>query len=369
MLAPRSGAPLVPAAGGTFSGSIMHVSGVRAEPVGRWTHLAVTYDGAVLRLYVDGAEVSSRAVSGEVLRTSDPLWIGGNRPYGEYFRGVIDDVRVYDLALTPSEVRAAMTTPLERRDRGVGLVAAYGFASARGPTVADDSGLGNTGTVRRAAWTHPGHFGGGMRFERPGEVLRVPASASSGLSSAMTLAAWIMPSEPQPGWRTVLGRQPDAYGLMAGGGRQNAARLEVLDRLRSGVLILLAAWTGWVLARGYPLWASWRRWYWPVGLFVAGSLVDVALGPADTVIGPALVAAWWGAGSPERDERVAMHGLGAALAAATSLAIADPTTALLPFDNEGVVRTAALGLLLATASLLAGWRGRAGSAAGSSTLV
>ena len=63
----------------------------------------MTYNGAALRLYVDGTETSSRSVSGEILKTSDPLWIGGNRPYGEYFRGVIDEVRVYDRALNPRD--------------------------------------------------------------------------------------------------------------------------------------------------------------------------------------------------------------------------------------------------------------------------
>jgi hypothetical protein len=332
----------------------MQVSGVCAEPVGRWTHLAVTYDGAAARLYVNGVPVSSRSLSGAIRNTSDPLWIGGNRPYGEYFRGVIDEVRVYDRALAPVGVRAAMRTPIEEPgQRTAGLVAAYAFDARRGATVPDASGHGNAGAVRGARWTTAGRFGGGMSFNGSGEVVRVPASASLDLNRAMTLTAWIRPSEPQSGWRTVLARQTDAYTLMAGGGRQDAGRLEALDRLRFLLIIFLAAFTGWAVARGHSLWAAGRRrWYWPVALFVGGSLVDVALEPSNAVIGPALVAVWWGATSSDRTEKVSMYTLAGVFAAATAVSVADPTAALLPYDNGGVVRAAAVGLLLATAGLL-----------------
>jgi hypothetical protein len=34
------------------------------------------------------------------IETNNPLWIGGNRPYSEYFNSLIDDVHVYNRALT-----------------------------------------------------------------------------------------------------------------------------------------------------------------------------------------------------------------------------------------------------------------------------
>ena len=126
---------LVPAGGGTFNGSTQHADGRRANPLDRWTHVAVTYDMKALRLYVDGTEASHRAMTGRTRRTTDPLWIGGNRPYGEYFQGVIDEVRVYDRALGPSEVRAEMSTPvansrhLSRRGPGGGVWVQRGLGS------------------------------------------------------------------------------------------------------------------------------------------------------------------------------------------------------------------------------------------------
>jgi hypothetical protein len=43
---------------------------------------------------------------------NNPLWIGGNEPYGEYFDGLIDDVRVYNRALTQADIQTDMNTPI-----------------------------------------------------------------------------------------------------------------------------------------------------------------------------------------------------------------------------------------------------------------
>jgi hypothetical protein len=372
LLNPRVGSPLIPAGGGTFDGSSQQVDGRRAEPVGRWTYLAVTYDGSRLCLYVDGVEVANRGASGTILRTDDPLWIGGNQPYGEYFRGVIDEVRVYDRALGLAEVRAAMSTPVDRRGGSPtrGLVAAYGFDAGRGSSVADASGHGNFGTVDGAKWTSSGRFGEGMAFQGPGDVVRVPESASLDLTTAMSLTAWVRPSETQEGWRTVLHRQTDAYSLVAGGGRANVGRLDALDRLRFALEILLVGGIGLALARGHAWrFTGSRRWFVPVALFVAGSAIDVAFPASDMVLGPTLVAIWWAATSMHRDEVVCMSALAAAFTVATILAIGNSAALPLPQDAGGVVRSAALGLVLATAGALSLRRGRCARGAGPGALV
>ncbi len=103
---------LLPAAGGTFGGSVVWVSGPAAIPINTWTHLAQTYDGTTLRLYVNGTQVVTLAATGLIETTASPLWIGGNNPYNEYFQGRIDDVRVYNRALTALEIQADLNVPV-----------------------------------------------------------------------------------------------------------------------------------------------------------------------------------------------------------------------------------------------------------------
>ena len=86
--------------------------GTAQIPLNTWTHLAATYDGSTLRLYVNGTQVGSRAVSGSLATSTGALRIGGNSLWGEYFAGRIDEVRIYNRALTAAEIQADMNTPL-----------------------------------------------------------------------------------------------------------------------------------------------------------------------------------------------------------------------------------------------------------------
>ena len=80
--------------------------------MGTWTHLAVTYDGATLRLYVNGAQVATRARTGNMVTPPNPLQIGGDSIYGQFFTGLIDEVRIYNQARTATDIQTDMTTPI-----------------------------------------------------------------------------------------------------------------------------------------------------------------------------------------------------------------------------------------------------------------
>ncbi len=68
-----------------------------------WHHLAGTYDGNIMRLYIDGALIGSKTVSLSIVATNEDLLIGNfltNYPLD----GLIDDVQIYNFALSSSEV-------------------------------------------------------------------------------------------------------------------------------------------------------------------------------------------------------------------------------------------------------------------------
>ena len=87
-------------------------AGVSALPLNTWSHLAATYNGSSLILYLNGVAAGTRATTGTLAQSNSPLRIGGNAVWGEYFQGRLDDVRVYNRALTASEILADMGTPV-----------------------------------------------------------------------------------------------------------------------------------------------------------------------------------------------------------------------------------------------------------------
>ena len=102
-----------PGIGGKWGGATAsEVFGTTALPVNTWSHLAATYDGTTVRLYVNGVQVASAAKTGPLATSTLPLEIGGDHIYGSNFQGRIDDVRVYSTALTPSQLQTDMNTPV-----------------------------------------------------------------------------------------------------------------------------------------------------------------------------------------------------------------------------------------------------------------
>ena len=121
-------------------GGARTVAGTSTLPIGVWTHLATTYDGANQRFFVNGVQVASRAQTGAITTSTSPLRIGGNSIWGEFFAGQIDEVRIYDRALTAAEIQGDMNQPV-------------GVADTEAPTA--PSNLTATGSLANAqlSWT------------------------------------------------------------------------------------------------------------------------------------------------------------------------------------------------------------------------
>jgi len=76
-----------------------------------WMHLAMTYDGAMVRFYVNGVKEDSVAASIGIATNSLNLGIGAQSDGASRFQGAMDDVHVYCRALGPSEIQELLTPP------------------------------------------------------------------------------------------------------------------------------------------------------------------------------------------------------------------------------------------------------------------
>jgi hypothetical protein len=95
-----------------YLGSRRVVTGSADLPLDTWSHLAATYNNSTLRLYVNGVQVASKAMSGSLPVSTEPLRIGGDLLGGNDFTGRIDEVRVYNRGLTATEIQTDMETPV-----------------------------------------------------------------------------------------------------------------------------------------------------------------------------------------------------------------------------------------------------------------
>ena len=88
-------------------------TGASAPPLNEWSHIVSVQDSinSEINLYINGALVQSCSMSGTVLTNTQPWRIGSER-YNRYgVDGLIDDVRIYNRALSPSEIEILSGCP------------------------------------------------------------------------------------------------------------------------------------------------------------------------------------------------------------------------------------------------------------------
>ncbi|MCA0234309.1 MAG: choice-of-anchor D domain-containing protein, partial [Bacteroidetes bacterium] len=90
-----------------------------------WTHIAATYDGARVKLYVNGTQVYSQAETFTPPTTTQSLNIGRNPATAQYFSGEIDEVRIWNLTRTCDQINQQFNCELAGSESG--LVAYYKF--------------------------------------------------------------------------------------------------------------------------------------------------------------------------------------------------------------------------------------------------
>jgi len=109
-------------------------SPANALTLNRWHHLAMTYDGTDLKVYLNGRPVAAKTVNKKRTPGKTPLNIGRRQDGFNCLEGLIDEVRMYNRALSADEVKAnyhalaSDTTDASRSKlTGRGLVAHWGF--------------------------------------------------------------------------------------------------------------------------------------------------------------------------------------------------------------------------------------------------
>ena len=97
---------------------LVSVGSLSDIPIGRWVHLAGVYNGTHNNVYFDGVLEKSYPQTGNILSNTEPLLIG-RRDLGDtrFFKGVIDDVRIYNQALSQTEIQGDMNTPVSESNR------------------------------------------------------------------------------------------------------------------------------------------------------------------------------------------------------------------------------------------------------------
>jgi hypothetical protein len=87
-------------------GGLRYFNGTMPIQLNTWYHVAMTYDGSSLKLFVNGILDGSLNVTGPIVTSAEPLLIGGSVPGPWYFNGSVDELTLYNRALSQAEIQA-----------------------------------------------------------------------------------------------------------------------------------------------------------------------------------------------------------------------------------------------------------------------
>ncbi|HLP50638.1 MAG TPA: immunoglobulin domain-containing protein [Chitinophagales bacterium] len=76
-----------------------------------WYHAVCTYDGATVKIYINGALVLSTAATGNIANNTAPLRFGADQSGANTLNGFMDEIRIYNRALTESEIGLVAQLP------------------------------------------------------------------------------------------------------------------------------------------------------------------------------------------------------------------------------------------------------------------
>jgi hypothetical protein len=86
--------------------------------IDQWHHLATTYNGSEIILYVDGEQVNAGTFSGAIPTSGQDIMLGRG-PTSGYFAGTMDEVRIWNVVRTQEEIVAAMNKEIPPNSTGL----------------------------------------------------------------------------------------------------------------------------------------------------------------------------------------------------------------------------------------------------------
>ncbi|MGB0384154.1 MAG: Ig-like domain-containing protein [Ardenticatenaceae bacterium] len=123
-------------------------------PLNQWTHIAVVYDSGLVQTYANGALVHTYNGSGNIgdfTPTLNDFRIGGRQSGSQHFQGLIEEVRVWDVPRSASEISDNLNRHLTGNEAN--LIGYWRFDEGAGSVTADRSANGNAGTINGALWS------------------------------------------------------------------------------------------------------------------------------------------------------------------------------------------------------------------------
>jgi hypothetical protein len=176
-----------------------------------WAYVAATWDGTTMRIYINGKDEGStvRNYTGTLTPNEHPLIIGSrDNAYNDYFNGTIDEVKIYNTALSEDEIK-------EEYERAT-LAACWKFDEGTGSIAYDSSAFGNNGTLMNGPTWVDGLPLLGKALEFDTDYVRVPSSPILEFSNPITVMAWAKSEASTGDYQIICGKWFDDDGEFIG---------------------------------------------------------------------------------------------------------------------------------------------------------
>lgn len=171
-----------------------------------WTYITITNDGTTCKTYFNGVLQQQGSVTGSLIVDNSDLQIGRNLDGGasNYFRGIIDDVRIYNYARTAKQIVEDMNAGHPSGGSPVGSqYLYYKFDEGYGTSTSKDSGPnGLDASLTGTSWSNNGKFNKAIVFNGSART----TNASFSTPGAFTVSAWIN-HNISSGYKWVLGKE------------------------------------------------------------------------------------------------------------------------------------------------------------------